>query len=148
MLASRVLRTVAQSTIVPATQPGSYLPSEGSALAVYSRASTDRADARLRALALYKAWMKNADTIVGMYYLDMPASQLRERIRVEFEKHRYVTDPGVIDVMLWKGQLELQETMNLWKQKTHLMRYFEGPNEIEAHRQQGDFMDRFLAGKE
>ncbi|KAJ3361822.1 hypothetical protein GGF32_006998 [Allomyces javanicus] len=126
-------------------EPGYETPSHGSALAVYSRASADKHDARKRAMTLYRQWLKNADHIVQLYYLDMPAHAIRQRVRAEFEKHRYVEDLGTIDVMLWKGHLELQETLNLWKQTTHIMRYFE--NREFGDQKKGAFLDKFLAGR-
>lgn len=48
------------------------------------------------------------------------------RVRAEFERYRRQHDLGVINVLLLKGTQELIETHNKWKQKTHVMRLFEG----------------------
>ncbi|KAI9152685.1 ndufa6 NADH-ubiquinone oxidoreductase subunit [Blastocladiella emersonii ATCC 22665] len=124
---------------------GEYKESDATHLAVFSRASADQADARARALSLYRKWLRSADEIVALYYLDVPASAVRQRVREEFEKNRFVTDLGTLDIVLWKGQLELQETINLWKQKTHIMRYFEPAEFGDA--KNAPFMDRFLQGR-
>lgn len=50
----------------------------------------------------------------------------RARVRVEFEKYRHLQNLSVINVLLLKGTQELIETHNKWKQKTHVMRLFEG----------------------
>lgn len=47
-------------------------------------------------------------------------------MRAEFERYRHQHDLGVINVLLLKGTQELIETHNKWKQKTHVMRLFEG----------------------
>ncbi|ORZ40636.1 hypothetical protein BCR44DRAFT_1410870 [Catenaria anguillulae PL171] len=138
------------SSTAPATTPqpaapGEYVESQATHLAVYSRASTDINDARLRSLALYRQWLRKADEIVALYYLELPASAIRQRVRQEFEKNRYVTDLGTLDILLWKGHLDLQETLNLWKQKTHIMRYFEQGQFGDARK--APFMDRFLNGR-
>lgn len=69
---------------------------------------------------------------------------IRAKIRQEFEKHRYVKDLGVRDVLLAKGQMEYQETINLWKQTTHIYRYFA---EEEAPPKPTTFLDKFYEGR-
>ena len=59
-----------------------------------------------------------------MFLLNIPVSAVRAKIREEFEKNRYVTDLSVIDVLIFKGRSEYEETLNGWKMETHVMRYF------------------------
>ncbi|CAG8511201.1 8983_t:CDS:2 [Racocetra fulgida] len=65
-----------------------------------------------------------APKIVQSYLLDFPVATARAKIREEFEKNRYVSDLRVIDVLIFKGRAEYQETLNNWKMDTHIMRYF------------------------
>ncbi|KAI9217828.1 hypothetical protein BC828DRAFT_390181 [Blastocladiella britannica] len=135
----------APAALAGATRDGLYQASNASHLAVVSRSSEDHADARRRALSLYRLWLRKADEIIALYYLDVPSQAIRQRVRQEFEKTRHVSDLGTLDVMLWKGQVDLQETLNLWKQKTHLMRFFEQAEFGDAKK--APFMDKFLAGR-
>ncbi|XJO74269.1 hypothetical protein BDV3_005114 [Batrachochytrium dendrobatidis] len=80
--------------------------------------------ARKRVLSQYRDWIRSSPTIVDIYKLDITSRTLRARIRQEFEKHRFVTDLQVIDILLFKGRTEYEETMNFWKQKSHVMRFF------------------------
>jgi NADH dehydrogenase (ubiquinone) 1 alpha subcomplex subunit 6 len=43
-----------------------------------------------------------------MYSLNMPVSALRTKIRQEFERHRYVKQIGVVDVLLFQSHSEFQ----------------------------------------
>ena len=80
------------------------------------------------------------------YHLDLKSSEIKAKIRQEFEKNRFVNDLKIIDILLFKGRTEYEETMNMWKQKTHVMRYFDGQDSRET-RQSSDFLDKFYAGQ-
>lgn len=94
---------------------------------------------------------------------DIPKSeaQCRDKLKSEFTKHKNVTDIRVIDMLVIKvrcdvlegftilfnsyllqGQMELKETVEIWKQKGHLMSYFKETAEAKPQ----DFLSKFLAG--
>lgn len=53
--------------------------------------------------------------IQTMYSLNMPVSAIRTKIRQEFEKHRYVSQLSVIDVLLFQSHAEFQVSgSTLW----------------------------------
>ncbi|KAJ1842397.1 ndufa6 NADH-ubiquinone oxidoreductase subunit [Coemansia sp. RSA 2703] len=109
-----------------------------------TRSSTSLADARQRAIHLYRRWQKNVPQIMVDYHLCMPQSVVRSKIREYFEKNRYVSDLRAIDVLLTKGQMEFDETLNVWKQYSHVLRYFDS-NEADA--QPTKFLDKFIEGR-
>lgn len=43
-----------------------------------------------------------------MYSLGMPVSQLRTKMRQEFERHRYVNEISVVDKLLFQSHAEYQ----------------------------------------
>jgi NADH dehydrogenase (ubiquinone) 1 alpha subcomplex subunit 6 len=43
-----------------------------------------------------------------MYSLNLPVSAIRTKIRQQFEKHRYVSQINVVDVLLYKSNAEFQ----------------------------------------
>lgn len=79
-----------------------------------------------------------------MYELDMPVSNVKTKIRQEFERQRYVNDLDITNVLYAKGQMEFQEIINFWKQQCHVLKYFEeSPNSIVD---KNDFVKNFLRG--
>lgn len=97
-----------------------------------------------------------------MYSLNMPVSAIRTKMRQEFERHRYVAQVKTVDVLLFQshqeyqvrkpcsserwieGEIEqecrtrlttrphLQETLNFWKQVTHVLKYFRAEEDPKA----------------
>ncbi|XP_067627901.1 NADH dehydrogenase [ubiquinone] 1 alpha subcomplex subunit 6 [Eurosta solidaginis] len=104
--------------------------------------SVDRDEARKRALNLYKAWYRQIPYIVMDYDIPKSVSQCRAKLREEFEKHRDVTDVRVIDMLVIKGQMELKESVEIWKQKGHIMRYWKESQDPKPT----DFLSKFLQG--
>ncbi|RMY92688.1 hypothetical protein D0861_02317 [Hortaea werneckii] len=73
-----------------------------------------------------------ASEIQQMYSLNMPVSQIRTKIRQEFERHRYVSQIKTVDVLLFNSHQEFQETLNFWKQLTHVLKYFRAEEDPKA----------------
>ncbi|KAG0232269.1 hypothetical protein BGW42_000084 [Actinomortierella wolfii] len=114
-------------------------------LSVVTSTSPSLAHARKSVIHLYRDFQRGVPEIMRTHLIDLPTSQIRSKIREEFERHRHVKDLAVIDILILKGRQEYQETMNAWKQETHIMRYFakdEAPPKPEG------FLEKFLAGRD
>jgi NADH dehydrogenase (ubiquinone) 1 alpha subcomplex subunit 6 len=94
-------------------------------------------EARQRTLWLYRTCLRQvhpihlhslndtqAAEIQALYPLDVPVPQIRRRMREEFEKNRYVKNLDVINAVLMKGTMELEEMLHMWKTHSHVMKYF------------------------
>lgn len=97
--------------------------------------SANLAEAQARSRALYRDYYRSAPEICSLYALDVPPSTMRAKIRQKFEVNKNLKDIAVLDLLLHKGRLDYQETMNAWKQIPHIMKWFA---EEEAARESGE----------
>lgn len=104
--------------------------------------SLSQAEARLRVLNLYKAWFRQIPYIVKDFDIPKSEQQCRVKLREVFLKNKDVTDIRVIDMLVIKGQMELKEVVNIWKQKGHVMAYFKPTEEPKPK----DFLSKFFSG--
>ncbi|KUJ11723.1 NADH-ubiquinone oxidoreductase 14.8 kDa subunit [Mollisia scopiformis] len=115
-------------------------------LAQRTRQSVNWSDAQRRVLRSYREWIRSAPEIQTMYSLNIPVAQLRTKMRQEFERHRFVNQIGVVDMLLFQSHAEYQETLNYWKQLPHILKYFRADEDPNARRPQ-NFMSGFLEGR-
>ncbi|GAB7322761.1 hypothetical protein MBLNU13_g05337t1 [Cladosporium sp. NU13] len=101
-------------------------------LAQRTRQSANWEDASRRVLSSYRDWLRAAPEIQTMYTLNMPVSTIRTKMRQEFERHRYVSKLKTADVLIYKSHAEFQETLNFWKQLSHVLKYFRAEEDPKA----------------
>merc|ERR1712203_924034 len=83
--------------------------------------SSDTGEARLRVLSLYKAWCRHIPIMCKDFDIPRTEAQCQAALRKEFLKNARVRDIRVVDMLVIKGQQDLQEVVNHWKQVTHIM---------------------------
>lgn len=116
------------------------------AFAETTRRLANPAELRTRTLALYRKFIRHSPDFVNMYLLHFPPLVVRTKIRAQFERHRFVEDLAMRNVLYAKAQMEYQETMNFWKQKSHVMTYF-AEQEDYGFAQDNGFVGKFLRGQ-
>jgi NADH dehydrogenase (ubiquinone) 1 alpha subcomplex subunit 6 len=115
-------------------------------LAQRTRSSVNWTDAKRRVIHSYRDWLRSAPEIQTMYSLNLPVSTLRTKMRQEFERHRYVNQMKTVDVLLFNSHQEFQETLNFWKQLSHVLKYFRAEEDPKA-RLPANFINGFLEGR-
>ena len=83
--------------------------------------------------------------VVDLYAISVSAAQVRYAIRRRFEQNRHITDTRAIDVLLLKGWQEYQETMNVWKQRDHVLGIL--LEDQGAYRPPRTFLQKFYEGE-
>eukprot|EP00126_Sphaerothecum_destruens_P004059 Sdes_comp17952_c0_seq1m7210 len=111
----------------------------------HSASSSSLNEAKSKALSLYRAWWREAPNMVINYALEIPVNVVRNKIRELFLANRHCTDLKVLDRIVIKGRMELEETHKIFKQKTHVLRFFDEyqPTPKNVKR---DFLTRFYEG--
>ncbi|CEI97601.1 hypothetical protein G6F70_003871 [Rhizopus microsporus] len=113
-------------------------------LAVTTASAKSSNEARSRAIALYRKFQKSVPDMMKIHELNLPTSAVRAKIREEFERHRFVENLQVCDILYAKGEMEYQEIMNVWKQTNHIMNYFA---KEEAPAKPTTFLEKFYEGR-
>jgi NADH dehydrogenase (ubiquinone) 1 alpha subcomplex subunit 6 len=107
--------------------------------------SLNRSEAHRRVMNLYRAWYRQIPYIAHRNP-DLPVTEKKmfDKLRELFYKNSDVTDVRVIDILVIKGQMELNETVLRHKQHCHIMNWFKETHPAKPK----DFMSKFLAGKD
>ena len=96
--------------------------------------SVNLEEARQRVFEFFRSACRSLPTVMEVYNLYDVAtiSQLRSTIAAEIRKNDHITNPKVIDMLLFKGLEELKNVVNHSKQRHHIIgQYVVGHRELE-----------------
>jgi len=106
--------------------------------------SSTSTEARVRVLSLYKAWYRHIPFMVRDFDMPPTIDDCRLTLRNNFKKNAHVKDLRVIDMLVIKGQQDLKEVVEHWKQTNHIMtKWF---TEEHIPEKPKDFISKFLSG--
>ena len=103
-------------------------------------------------VGLFRRICRDAPRMCAIYELPMAPADFRHQVNVLFREHRNVTEPRVIRILLQKGEMEFEECLEQWKQRSHVLTLLStdllkderaaAPDEEVTDE---DFLDRFLS---
>jgi len=112
----------------------------------YSRAATTSvslAQSQFRTRKLYRHALKVIPWMKDTYALEYDKKDMRDTIRGLFERQAHVKDRDLVDVLVFQGENDLQEALNIWKTRSHVVKFFE-PTEVDKR----TILDKLLEGEE
>ncbi|KAL3697170.1 hypothetical protein R1sor_011246 [Riccia sorocarpa] len=85
--------------------------------------SASMEEAKHRVLDFFREACRALPVLMDTYNLDevITQSELRSQIAAAFRKHSAVTNPKVVDMLVFKGKEELQDCLDHSKQRHHLI---------------------------
>lgn len=90
-------------------------------------------EARKRTFEFFKAACRALPAVMNIYNLDdvTNISQLRSTISSQIRKNAHITNPKVIDMLIFKGMEELTNIVDHAKQRHHILgQYVLGPDAL------------------
>ena len=64
-------------------------------------------------------------TIKNVYDIEMSTEEMRDALTARFRSNAEVSDPRIVDMLVSKGTMELEETLLQFKTKPHVMKVLE-----------------------
>ncbi|XP_048522229.1 NADH dehydrogenase [ubiquinone] 1 alpha subcomplex subunit 6-like isoform X2 [Dendroctonus ponderosae] len=111
--------------------------------------SLDHHEARRRVLNLYKAWFRQIPFMgfhfsVKYYDVEFSETRCKQKLREEFTKHPQINDIRIIDMLVIKGQMALNEVAEKWISRRGVAQYFNKPSDPTRD----CFLAKFLKGND
>lgn len=82
------------------------------ALARSAAAADVRKALARRVTGLYRKMCREVPVIRATYVIEETPAELRHMILLQFRKNKDATDPRIVDMLLTKGEMELEEAAN------------------------------------
>mmetsp|Transcript_87465 Transcript_87465/g.243585 ORF Transcript_87465/g.243585 Transcript_87465/m.243585 type:complete len:132 (+) Transcript_87465:101-496(+) len=108
--------------------------------------------AHSQAVALFRRICRSVPRICALYELPYTPAEVRHLVALHFKQNAGVRDPRVVQMLAAKGEMELIETENQWKQRPHLISLLQptimrkaAASELEPV-DEDDFLERFCEG--
>jgi hypothetical protein len=123
----------------------------GGGVAAAARGGASLLGRKARVVDLYRRTLRQVPRVIAVFDLDLQEKDLRRLVRGLFRKHDLVSDPRLVDQLIVRGEADLEESVEVWKQKAHLLRMLGldedapvlGPKSVQG---ESPFLKKFYAG--
>ncbi|XP_026805993.1 NADH dehydrogenase [ubiquinone] 1 alpha subcomplex subunit 6 [Rhopalosiphum maidis] len=102
--------------------------------------SSNKSEAKKRVLNLYKTYYRQIPLILFDRNLPVTKEECQKKLKEEFLKNKHISDVRIIDMLVIKGQMLLQEIVTKWAQDCHVMTLFKDTVEPKPN----DFLSKFV----
>uniref|UniRef100_A0A6B2LS13 Complex 1 LYR protein domain-containing protein n=1 Tax=Arcella intermedia TaxID=1963864 RepID=A0A6B2LS13_9EUKA len=99
------------------------------------------------AIGLYRRCIRAIPKVIRSYNLRNTPAELKDVLRNEFQKHRAMRDPLMIQFLIAKGELQLEHTLTQWKTKGEVLRLFQYVDEDYLAKFDGPEEERAVLAK-
>jgi NADH dehydrogenase (ubiquinone) 1 alpha subcomplex subunit 6 len=99
-------------------------------------------EARRNALRLYRQCLRAIPSVIRQYKLELRPHQIKNSLRQLFIQNKNIREPAIIDILVFKGQMELEETVNLWKTRAHVLHLLKTKSEAEQNPRIKEILDK------
>ncbi len=93
--------------------------------------SSSLEEARASAVRAYREILKDIPAMRENFTIIEDEQHVRRVVRSLFERHGDITDPKVVDMLVFKARQEAGEIRNQWKSRTHVIKYVNEYNEAQ-----------------
>eukprot|EP00939_MAST-03C_sp_MAST-3C-sp1_P002853 g2853.t1 len=101
-------------------------------------------EASKESMELFRIIAREVPRMQNLYDIPLPNNEIRRRIGNAFRKNADIKDPRVVHLMVQKGYMELEETLQQFKQKSHIMNLLQANEVVKAPEK--DYLQRFYDG--
>lgn len=150
---ARTLSTAASSTSSQASRgrlaavtgmrvdAGSYTATGGSGQDATSLSSSyEEASAKTR--AIYRQALRDIPEMRRNFSIMEDKKIVMQVVRDLFERHKHVSDPKIIDMLVFKSLQELREIREQWKSRHHVYSYIQRFSEKELRQQAAEKLEQ------
>jgi NADH dehydrogenase (ubiquinone) 1 alpha subcomplex subunit 6 len=81
---------------------------------------------------LYRSVIKELPRVLTIYDVDIPLAEAKQTIRGRFNKYENIQDERVVDMLIEKGYMDLEETLLQHTQRSHLIRSLSADAEMQG----------------
>jgi len=92
-----------------------------------AQASKNLSEAQYRSKKLYRDCLRQIPHVINIYQLPFSCESIRSKLRYEWHLRKNITDPAILDQIVFKTYTDLDETQRLYKTKSHMIQTLTPP---------------------